>query len=104
MVTILYVSDPWVVHYNFDAAQGHANWWADVTRIKDEIRAINNDGDAANRAPSHRRWLARITQFVAQHGEGYLPPDVKVAVNDVQRNIGEDVTVWQQPVVYPAHQ
>lgn len=96
---VLYASGQWAIQLSFTSPAHHWQWAAEVQEIKDRIALINNDGDpGAPRVPRYNAWILYVKNFVRRYGgEGLLPPDIKHAMNDVEINIGVQVTVWEDP-------
>ena len=95
---VTYMSGSYLQDMAFESRLHYGQWANGVRRIKSMIEGINNDGNAgAARVPHYRQWLAVVQAFVAQHTETFLPPDIKEAVNGVERGIGAPVTEWQNP-------
>ena len=94
-----YKSGPYTITYDFGTEQQYILWASDVESIKAHIDSINDDGNAgAARVPKYRGWLDRVTAFKNRFGgEALVPPDIKWAVNDVEKHIGAPVTQWTDP-------
>ena len=94
----MYISGPYMQLLVFENAGESMLWTIQVGAIKQEIDEISDDGnDDAARVPRYQEWLAGVNVFIQTWGENKLPPDIKWAVNDVERGIGAVLTVWQQP-------
>jgi hypothetical protein len=95
MFVVSYVVDEYSLTIEFpDAAAGEA-WHCDVDGLKSLIADINDDGHAgAPRVPKYRQWLELVKVFVHKWGEPLLPRDIKEAVNELERSIGQPLTVW----------
>lgn len=70
-------------------------WFAAVKRIKDHIAAANETIGGATPA-LYRIWLQEVREFIATYGVGKVPMDIRYAVNNVERGIGERVTRWDE--------
>ena len=94
----LYVGGEYAMMVSYPNQRVYQQWLAEVRGIKDRNDAINNDGQAgAARVPKYNAWLVLVKQFIDRWGEAFLPPDIKHAVNSVERGIEIGVTVWQDP-------
>jgi len=96
MFEFMYATCEHTVTYSFvDSALCNV-WFSEVLDLQSVIEEINDDGHAGPpRVPKYQGWLELVNAFVQKWGEKFLPPDVKISVNDVEGNIGVPVTVWE---------
>lgn len=92
-----YSSGRWSVRYEFASESVYVVWGAFVEAMKEFIASINADGNPTARLPKYRHWLGQCHAFIEDWGEDMLPPDIKWAMNEVERDIGAPVTQWTNP-------
>ena len=85
---VLYLSyNTWLAYY-FDTEDAGRLWDEWVTRLKMNSRMPNR---------THRQfldWLADAHRFHEHFGCIYVPPDVRAAINDVERGTSQPITCW----------
>lgn len=86
---------PDTTFYFQDRAQA-SDWMKDTTEVKRSI-ALINDNEGRNRNPdeaAYMPWLELVRTYKTKWGKQFVPPDVRVAVNDVEKNLGLEETTW----------
>ena len=97
VVRVNYVSGAWERMYSFESRREVNMWEAQLLGIKKRIAQINEDGNAgAARVPKYRLWWTGVMAFRTTWGQERVPPDIKMAVNSVEEEIGVEPTAWEE--------
>ena len=97
VVRVNYVSGTWERMYSFESRREVNMWEAQLLGIKKRIAQINEDGNAgAARVPKYRLWRRSAIEFLVAWGQERVPPDIKMAVNSVEEEIGVEPTAWEE--------
>ena len=83
------------------------NYSLSMTKIKGTVRdfRLSLVNGVIDQAVFNERmldvWIPMVMDFIAMFGLEYVPPDIRSTLNNVQRNLGLDITVFEQDDIVP---
>ena len=87
--------------YTFDNETTGFEWLNDTRALKNTMDAIkaseaftSNSNNMNALAAVFAPWLASVASHTTKWGKEFVTPDIRWAVNDVERNLGHPETEW----------
>ena len=77
--------------YWFGSYKEAMHWDACILHIKGRIREINGGNPTPQQ---YEDWLAEAHTFHRRFGSAFVPPDVRDAINSVERGTFKIITHW----------
>ena len=84
-----------VVAYYFNNAEENARWHNAVMDIKNTIADIvQNTMAGQGRSLRCQAWINQCCRFIQTWGKACTPPDIKIAINDIEGCLGLPKMNW----------